>query len=601
MEKSQVQKELLIMIAHYLKDKNPDIYDKLRKLFVDKKILSENESDIESILNIRFASFPADQFLMFLKTLTPNDDYPSLFRRMTAFSQPNEFVSDKCSLRLLCSNEFHSQPIFSIEIDPLSRFFITASDDTTMKIVSLYDFRELLTLKGHTNVISNLSINYDVSLLLSSSFDKTIKIWSLNSGECISTLTNFTTSDIHYSIFSPNGQKIASACEDGTMCIWNLEDALQQKPPYYSIKSHELKPVVWLAFSPGSDFLAYVSEPNRVNVISLSVNKTYDLRLHTGKVTYVAFSKRLYPTIHGMAPKLLTYSDEEGSVSIWSLINTSFVPIQVYKPPSSGKKHKIQSLAWDIEDHIVVIVRNSGVLIFDSINGDVIQELPEIQEIAGCYLVAANPKHPNIFSFVTTNGIFSVWDIHELELLATSSQSSQVVYNEMKLDYLEMKWSPCGKFLLASDKSGRVLIFSFTTNNNKYPTINLKPPVNTREILNFQVHTDMSFSKRCEEAELSLNQRVHNVENDDNSNQGRETSNIHVQQPPDSIKVINDPPLNPHVLLPNDNPNDFQIQNNSNQKEDEIDYTKETDYWENNQHLNLEGFVDPETEEENSS
>lgn len=571
MDQKKIQKELCIMINHYIRERNPDIYSKLREFYIKNHIFPEDEQNIDSILDLRYSNFPENQFLLFLKTLTPKDDFPSLFRRMTPFEQPKEINPSKCKLNLLCVNQFHTDSIFSIEFDPLSRFFVTGSDDKTMKIISLPFFKEVLTLRGHNDVISNIYINYDISLLLSSSHDSTVRIWSLNSGKCLSVLSNITTSDIHYALFSPNGKFIAAACEDGSLFIWKTEDALEQKPPYYQYKSPELTPVVWLSFSPGSEFLCHVAEPNRVTILCLSNNKSFELRPLSGNITYVTFSRRLYPSSIGQAPKVATFSAEEGTLSIFGVKNSSFSLQHVFRPTSSGKKGIICSMSWDYDDHLAVVVRQSSVVVYDTISGKTVSQLPEIEVVTGSYLIAANPKFTNLYAFVSVSSMFTVWDIHEVELLASYTEKEEVIFHEIK-------WSPCGRFILASDNIGRVLYFCFTMNNHKCSLINLSSTSSyilddycrlkksSENFLNYQVKSDSSFSLKCQQEEIELANNI-DVNGDNEASAQNRGHSIIVPQPPDPIAIVYSKPLNPTVLKPDDDPLFFKNINDENNKE----------------------------------
>ena len=58
--------------------------------------------------------------------------------------------------------------------------------------------------------------------LASASYDKTIKIWDVNSGQLLKTLTGH--SSLVFSIaYSPNGKQLASASLDNTIILWDLD------------------------------------------------------------------------------------------------------------------------------------------------------------------------------------------------------------------------------------------------------------------------------------------------------------------------------------------------------------------------------------------
>ena len=57
--------------------------------------------------------------------------------------------------------------------------------------------------------------------MISGSYDKTISVWKMESGERIKTLIGHK--DIVTSVaFSPNGEYLASGSSDDTIGLWNL-------------------------------------------------------------------------------------------------------------------------------------------------------------------------------------------------------------------------------------------------------------------------------------------------------------------------------------------------------------------------------------------
>ncbi|QMS89862.1 WD40 repeat domain-containing protein [Nostoc edaphicum CCNP1411] len=89
-------------------------------------------------------------------------------------------------------------------------------------VKSLKDIQPLHTLMGHSHIVRSLAISADGKLLVSGSWDQTIKIWQLETGELLHTLKGHR--DRVYAIaLSPNGQIIASGSADKTIKLWHLQ------------------------------------------------------------------------------------------------------------------------------------------------------------------------------------------------------------------------------------------------------------------------------------------------------------------------------------------------------------------------------------------
>ncbi|MFN6538102.1 MAG: WD40 repeat domain-containing protein [Nostoc sp. EkiNYC01] len=89
-------------------------------------------------------------------------------------------------------------------------------------IKSLKDTQPLHTLMGHSHIVSSLAISTDAKLLVSGSWDQTIKIWQLETGELLHTLKGHR--DRVYAIaLSPDEQIIASGSADRTIKLWHLQ------------------------------------------------------------------------------------------------------------------------------------------------------------------------------------------------------------------------------------------------------------------------------------------------------------------------------------------------------------------------------------------
>jgi WD40 repeat protein len=91
---------------------------------------------------------------------------------------------------------------------------------------------------GHIMTVSACCFSHDGKLILSASFDKTLKLWCARTGGLWATLVGPTES-VMDCCFSPCGTQIISASMDGTLAMWNIEDGgadhgvtLRREPSY---------------------------------------------------------------------------------------------------------------------------------------------------------------------------------------------------------------------------------------------------------------------------------------------------------------------------------------------------------------------------------
>ncbi|KAF4511514.1 hypothetical protein G6O67_003302 [Ophiocordyceps sinensis] len=94
----------------------------------------------------------------------------------------------------------------------------TGSYDMTIKIWDIETGEVMRTLRGHTGTVRTLQ--FDESKLISGSFDETIKIWNWQTGECLSTLQCHTDGvlSVHY-----DGCTLASGSIDRTVKIFSFD------------------------------------------------------------------------------------------------------------------------------------------------------------------------------------------------------------------------------------------------------------------------------------------------------------------------------------------------------------------------------------------
>lgn len=119
----------------------------------------------------------------------------------------------RCSIKTF---KGHENGVTCLQFD--DNILATGSYDTTVKIWNIETGECIRTLRGHTSAVRTLQ--FDDSKLISGSFDKTIKIWNWQTGECLSTLQCHTEGvlSVHF-----DGCTLASGSVDRSVKVFSFD------------------------------------------------------------------------------------------------------------------------------------------------------------------------------------------------------------------------------------------------------------------------------------------------------------------------------------------------------------------------------------------
>lgn len=78
------------------------------------------------------------------------------------------------------------------------------------------------SLKGHSHFVSSVSISKDNNYVISSSWDRTLRLWDLNTFKT-KQLFSGHTKDVLSATFANDNRMIISGGMDNTMRIWNIK------------------------------------------------------------------------------------------------------------------------------------------------------------------------------------------------------------------------------------------------------------------------------------------------------------------------------------------------------------------------------------------
>lgn len=110
-----------------------------------------------------------------------------------------------------------SKNIVTAALSPDGDILAWSLDDNTIQLVRISDQKVLLTLSGHTDMVTKLRFSPDGNLLVSASHDHSVKVWNLQGEE----LRTIQAGDALGIGISPDGSMLATVPFDGPVMLWD--------------------------------------------------------------------------------------------------------------------------------------------------------------------------------------------------------------------------------------------------------------------------------------------------------------------------------------------------------------------------------------------
>ena len=183
---------------------------------------------------------------------------------------------DKSSGRLIKVYDTKTDAIVSLVIDSINHILILGSN-LLINLNHLANGKILSNLVGHQDWVVTLAFDPQSGTILSGSFDKTLKMWSLDNGQLLRSLEGHT-GKVRCVAYMSDGQLIASGGDDGIR-LWNPNTGacLAVIP---TLVDGRFSGLPGIAFHPNLPFLATVgSDPGTPHSACDRIIHLYELDL----------------------------------------------------------------------------------------------------------------------------------------------------------------------------------------------------------------------------------------------------------------------------------------------------------------------------------
>lgn len=245
----------------------------------------------------------------------------------------------------------HTNYVIGVAISPDNKTLASCSYDKTIKVWHLNTGNIVGTLLAHTGWISCVAISPDGKTLVSGSLDNTLRLWEIGTGTLKTTLNGHSGYVISVAI-SPDGQILASGSFDNIIKLWNLNTC----EPIGTLTGHTGY-IESLAISPDGKILASGGgfEDNIIKLWDLKTgNLINSLIAHKAAVRSLAFSPDSEKLVSGSEDKTIKLWDLNKQTEIYSLNHpTGWVQAVAISPKgeilASGSRDTSVKL-WNLEN-----------------------------------------------------------------------------------------------------------------------------------------------------------------------------------------------------------------------------------------------------------
>jgi WD40 repeat protein/serine/threonine protein kinase len=346
----------------------------------------------------------------------------------------------------LLTFEGHQHPISALAFSPDGGQLASSSADRTVKVWNTTTGKLLHTL-SHSGTVLCVAYSPNGRRLAATGEDKTVRIWDAQTGRQVLSLRGHT--DMCGCVaFSPDpdGWRLASASADGTIRIWDatpLRDDEGEKPLNFTAHRDEVRTV---AYSPHGRWIASAGHGPDVKVWDAA---TGQVRAELNGDTLVVF--RLAWSPDGRRIAVAGSDGRKQTVKVWDVATQK----EIFELPPGQEYFAV---AFSPDDHYLVTGRLTAALqVWDAKTGDAIGTLGSHDREIRAVVFSRDGKH---LASASPDGQVKLWDATRL---AENQQGRLTLHARVPRPSSNVAFSPDGRRLATGGERDTIKIWDVET------------------------------------------------------------------------------------------------------------------------------------------
>lgn len=358
--------------------------------------------------------------------------------------------------KLIGHSNFVKSVSFSPDRQPKQQILASASDDGTVKLWQLKTQTKVLS--NGNNLINGVSCSPNCDIIAAASDrDNTVKLWRPD-GTLIDTLKGHTAR-INNISFSLHKQKIATASEDGTIKLWQLnengepkctknEDGSKKCYKDFAEKGKDLihNPqlrLINVSFSPNDKMIAFTTFNGQVQLWQLKDDPS--LLKKTKAHETIAFDVSFSPN-----EEMLASAGGDGIVKLWKTDGTMITKSE--KP--NDRTYELYKVRFNLDSNMIAAASQDGSVKLWKIKGKGLVTIPELSRSRNnspVIAVSFSPKDKQMLASANDKGTIFIWKLDGTFITELNGHSKYIT---------SLNFSSDGKTLVSGSDDASIILWN---------------------------------------------------------------------------------------------------------------------------------------------